>query len=108
MIAFESFKELITSMNKTEEELDNFNKNIENIFGSDSVCMYFDPLEIIRNSIINILQNEFSESKEGAEWFIYEGYSQIKNGGTEIKYDDKEWYIKSLEDYYEFLCSLRK
>lgn len=108
MIVFESFEELITSMNKTEEEMGNFNKNIENIFGSDSICMYFAPLEIIQNSIINILQNEFGESKEGAEWFVYEGYSQIKNGGTEIKCDGKEWHIKSLKDYYEFLCSLRK
>jgi hypothetical protein len=108
MITFESFKELITSMNKTEEELGNFNKNIENIFGSDSVCMYFTPLEIIQNSIINILQNEFNESKEGAEWFVHEGFSQIKNGGTEIKDNDKEWHIKTLDDYYEFLCSLKE
>lgn len=107
MIAFESFKELITSMNKTEEELDNFNKNIENIFGSDSVCVYFAPLKIIQNSIINILQNEFSESKEGAEWFIYEGYPQIKNGRTSIKENGKIWDIKNIKNYYDYLVSLQ-
>lgn len=108
MITKESFKQLVISMKDMEEELHAFNKSAEKIFGADSVCMYFAPLEIIQNSIINILQNEFGESKEGAEWFVYEGFSQIKNGGTEIKYEDKEWHIKSLEDYYEFLCSLRK
>lgn len=108
MITKESFKQLVISMKDMEEELHAFNKSAEKIFEADSVCMYFAPLEIIQNSIINILQNEFGESKEGAEWFVYEGFSQIKNGGTEIKYEDKEWHIKSLEDYYEFLCSLRK
>ena len=54
-----------------------------------------------------ILQIEFNETKEGAEWFVCEGFYQIENGGTEIKDNEHEWHIKTLDDYYEFLCSLK-
>ena len=107
MITKESFKQLVTSMKDMEEELHVFNKSAEKIFGADSTCMYYNPLEIIQTLISNILQNEFNESKEGAEWFVYEGFYQIENGGTEIKDNEHEWHIKTLDDYYEFLCSLK-
>lgn len=108
MINYDTFKKIVGMMEEVEEELHKFNKGVENVFGSDSTCMYVAPLETVQNTVIDILQTEFNESKEGAEWFVYEGFSQIKNGGTEIKCEDKEWHIKSLDDYYEFLCSLKE
>ena len=106
MITLDTFKRMVGLMEEVEDELHVFNKTLEKTFGADSTCMYYAPLAIIQDSLINLLQNEFNESKEGAEWFVYEGFYQIKNGGTEIKDDNKEWHIKTLDDYYEFLCSL--
>lgn len=47
------------------------------------------------------------EWEEGAEWFIYDGLSQINRGGTEIEENDKTYTIKSLKDYYDYLISLK-
>jgi hypothetical protein len=108
MITLDTFKRMVELMKEVEDELNIFNKNLEKTFGVDSRCMYFAPLEIIQNSIVNVLQNEFSESKEGAEWFVHEGLAQIKNGGTSIEENDKIWDIKTIKDYYDYLTSLQK
>ena len=91
-----------------EEELEIFNKSAEKIFGEDSTCMYYNPLRIVQSLIINVLQNEFNETKEGAEWFVYEGFFQIENGGTSIEENGKIWNIKNIKDYYDYLVSLQK
>ena len=70
MITKESFEQLVISMKDMEEELEIFNKSAEKIFGEDSTCMYYNPLRIVQSLIINVLQNEFNETKEGAEWFV--------------------------------------
>ena len=107
MITKESFEQLVISMKDMEEELEIFNKSAEKIFGEDSTCMYYNPLRIVQSLIINVLQNEFNETKEGAEWFIYEGLSQIKRGGTSIEENGKIWDIKNIKAYYDYLVSLQ-
>lgn len=108
MITFDTFKEMINMLQTVGVELDNFNRGIERILGEDCTSMYYAPLNIIENSIMNILENEFNESKEGAEWFVYEGLSQIKKGGTSIEENGKIWNIKTIKDYYDYLVSLQK
>lgn len=108
MISYNSFKEMINLLNTIGVELDNFNRGMERILGSDTSSMYYAPLNIVENYIIEILQTELGESKEGAEWFIYDGLSQINGGGTEIGENDKTYTIKSLKDYYDYLVSLNK
>ena len=106
MIKYESFAKLINYYHIMNQEINRFNDYVDKIFGSDTRSMYIKPLEIIENLIIEILQDELGESKEGAEWFIYEGLSQIENGGTEIGENDKVYKIKSIKDYYDYLVSL--
>ena len=69
--------------------------------------MYYNPLRIVQSLIINVLQNEFNETKEGAEWFVYEGFFQIENSGTSIEENGKIWNIKNIKDYYDYLVSLQ-
>ena len=108
MIKFETFEKIIKLLDDVSFEVDNFNDGLEKVLGSDSCCMYYEPCEIVKNSIIEILQIEFNETKEGAEWFIYEGLSQIKRGETSIEENGKIWDIKNIKDYYDYLVSLQK
>ena len=107
MIKFETFEKIIKLLDDISLEVDNFNNGLEKLFGSDSYCMYYEQFNIVQNSIIEILQIEFNETKEGAEWFIYEGLPQIKNGGTSIEENGKIWDIKNIKDYYDYLVSLQ-
>ena len=108
MIKFETFEKIIKLLDDVSFEVDNFNDGLEKVLGSDSCCMYYEPCEIVKNSIIEILQMEFNETKEGAEWFIYEGLPQIKRGRTSIEENGKIWNIKNIKDYYDYLVSLQK
>lgn len=108
MINYNSFKEMINLLNTISVELENFNRSMEKILGSDTSSMYYTPLNIVENYIMEMLHTELGESKEGAEWFIYDGLPQINSGGTEIEYNGKKWNIKSIKDYYDYLVSLNK
>ena len=107
MLKFETFEKIIKLLDDISLEVDNIKDGLEKVFGSDSCCMYYEPFNIVENSIIEILQMEFNETKEGAEWFIYEGRSQIKRGGTSIEENGKIWDIKNIKDYYDYLVSLQ-
>ena len=106
MIKFETFEKIIKLLDDINLEVDNFNDGLQKLLGSDSYCVYYKPFNIVENSIIEILQMEFNETKEGAEWLIYEGLPQIKRGGTSIEENGKIWDIKNIKDYYDYLVSL--
>ena len=106
MIKFETFEKIIKLLDDISLEVDNFNDGLQKLLGSDSYYMYYKPFNIVENSIIEILQMEFNETKEGAEWFIYEGLPQIKRGRTSIEENDKICNIKNIKDYYDYLVSL--
>ena len=107
MIKFETFEKIIKLLDDISLEVDNFNDELQKLLGSDSCCMYYKAFYIVENSIIEILQVEFNETKEGAEWFVYEGFPQIKRGGTSIEENGKIWNIKNIKDYYDYLVSLQ-
>ena len=108
MVKFETFEKTIKLLDDIGLEQDNFNDGLQKVFGADSYMMYYVPLSIVDNYVIDFLQTEFNETKEGAEWFIYEGLSQIKRGGTSIEENGKIWNIKTIKDYYDYLISLQK
>jgi len=110
MITFDTFKLLVNSIHLAELECDSFNDSMERVLGNDTNSMYLKPLELINELVIDVLQTEFNESKDGAEWFVYEGINQINRGGTKITdiSTKKEWNITSMKEYYDYLCSLSK
>lgn len=108
MVKFETFEKTIKLLDDIGLELDNFNDGLRKVFGVDSCTMYYVPSSIVDDYVIDFLQTEFNETKEGAEWFVYEGYSQIKNGGTSIEENGKICNIKTIKDYYDYLISLQK
>ena len=103
---YESFAELVNLIHLMKIETDRFNDSMDSLLGEDTRSFYIKPLCIVEHSIIQILMNDFNETKEGAEWFVYEGLEQIENGGTELTYNGKTYKIKSIKDYYQYLTSL--
>ena len=107
MISYEEFETLIDLLKKSHEESRRFNKALEEVYGQDSSVWYYTQYDIISEHVIRILELN-GESREGAEWFVYDGLEQIEKGGTEIGYHE-EWYkIKTIHDYYDWLMNLKK
>ena len=105
---YESFEKMINCLDEIKKESDRFNKGLQNLLGGDTYSMYYTTEEIYEKCIIDVLISEFGESKEGADWFVYEGLTQIKDGGTSITENNKKWKIKNIKDYYNYLVSLQK
>lgn len=108
MVKFETFEKTIKLLDDISLELDNFNDGLRKVLGVDSCAMYYVPSFIVDNYVIDFLQTELGESKEGAEWFVYDGLFQIKHGGTSIEENGKIWNIETIKDYYNYLISLQK
>lgn len=103
MIKYESFEILIDLLKSSYEECERINDCIYNLTSNkDTRSMYLKFYDIASEYIIRILEIE-GESREGAEWFVYDGLNQIENGGTEIEDDGKIFKIKTIKDYYDYL-----
>lgn len=107
MVSKETFVNICNIVKDVEERLRKDNKVLENLFNKDfrgnkpfdTNLMWFWPLSAVSEILSEILKDS-GESKEGIEWFIYEGLPQIREGkGTQV--DDFE--VKSIEDYYDYL-----
>lgn len=93
-------KRLVKLRDGMEKELDGFNSNMDKTLGGDSRSMYLGPLQIVDNNIIDWLMAFLYESKEGAEWFMYEALDTISHGGsTLVETNGKKYEIRSIEDY---------
>ena len=114
-MTLDEFKYLLEMYEKVTARCDKFNNLLENALNfpleenhyvSDSFSMLVFPIQAVSNIIIQFLVN-MGESKDGAEWFMYEGLDQIKCGGTELEVNKKKYNINSIEDYYNFLKDIK-
>ena len=93
-------KRMIELRDGMEKELEQFNSNMDNVLGGDSRSMYLGPVQLVDNHIIDWLMSFLYESKEGAEWFMYEALDTISHGGsTLVEANGKKYDISSIEDY---------
>lgn len=93
-------KRLVGLRKGMEKELEAFNSNMDKALGGDSRSMYLGPLQIVDNHIIDWLMAFLYESKEGAEWFMYEALDTISHGGsTMVETNGKKYEVRSIEDY---------
>ena len=107
MINFKSFMSLINLLEASYNECRRINNCIQTLAqNDDTYSMYFVCYELVAKTVIEILQSE-GETKEGAEWFVYEGIEQMKSKGTEITVDKKTYKIKTMRDYYDYLSNLK-
>ncbi len=93
-------KRMVELRDGTEKELEEFNSNMEKALGGDSRSMYLSPMQLLDNCIIDCLMTFLYESKEGAEWFLYEALDTISHGGsTIVETNGKKYELRSIEDY---------
>lgn len=93
-------KRMIELRDGMEKELEQFNSNMDNVLGGDSRSMYLGPVQLVDNHIIDWLMSFLYESKEGAEWFMYDALDTISHGGsTLVEANGKKYDISSIEDY---------
>ena len=93
-------KRMVELRDGMEKELEQFNSNMDNVLGGDSRSMYLGPVQLVDNHIIDWLMSFLYESKEGAEWFMYEALDTISHGGsTLVEANGKKYDISSIEDY---------
>lgn len=106
-MTYKTFENIIKTYKQLTKRCDEFNQVMEKALNisldgdkdrADSVSFCLFPVEAVDKIIIDILIDE-GETREGAEWFVYDGLDQIDNGGTEIN-DTK---INSLEEYFNFI-----
>lgn len=96
---------LLSLRENMDKELDKFNHNMEAALGGDTRAMYREPVEIVDNFIIDWICRVLSESKEGAEWFLYEAYPTItSDNATKVEVNGKTFKIASVVDYVA-MCS---
>ena len=95
---------LLSLRESMDKELDKFNQKMDAALGGDTRAMYREPVEIVDNFIIEWICSSLSESKDGAEWFLYEAYPTISSGNaTKVEINGKEFKIASVVDYV-FMC----
>lgn len=106
-MTYQTFENIIKTYKQLTKRCDEFNQIMEKALNisldedkdrADSISFCLFPVEAVDKIIIDILMDE-GETREGAEWFVYDGLEQIDNGGTEIN-DTK---INSLEEYFNFI-----
>lgn len=92
--------ELLALRTNMNNELDKFNQKMEAALGGDTRSMYRGPVDIVDDFIIGWLMRILGESKDGAEWFLYEAYPTISYGdSTKVEVNGKEFKIASVVDY---------
>lgn len=96
----EELEKLIELRKGIADEMERFNSNMDKVLGGDSRSMYLGPVQLVDNHIIDWLMAFLYESKEGAEWFMYEALDTISHGGsTLVETNGKKYEIRSIEDY---------
>lgn len=108
----ETFLRMIEIYKQTYKRCEEFNNDLENIikkpfndsdYKNDATVMFFWPLQAVTEAFMAMLM-DMGESKEGAEWFIFEGIDFIDNDkNAEIEENGKSYIFKSYEDYYNYL-----
>lgn len=96
----EELEHLMALRKNVDNELDQFNKKMDAALGGDSRSMYRAPCQWVDDSIIGWIMRHLKESREGAEWFLYEvSDSLASDDGRAVEVDGKKYSIKSIEDY---------
>lgn len=102
---------LLELRRKMDNEMDDFNKNMDAVLGVDSSSMYRTPCNILDDYIVDWIVRRLDDSKEGAEWFLYEFVLGIYKEGSEklslVECDGKKFHIRNTVDYVNMCMELR-
>lgn len=107
----DELESLLEFRNRMDTEMDNFNTNMDAILGGDSRSMYLTPCTMLDDYIVDWIVRRLDDSREGAEWFLYEAVPEISKGYSDhssiVEADGKKFHIRNTVDYVN-MCLERK
>ena len=101
-ILHEELERLMALRKNVDNELDQFNKKMDAVLGGDSRSMYRAPCQLVDDYIIDWIMRRLKESKEGAEWFLYEvsgSFSPDEEHAATVEVSGRKYLITSIKSY---------
>lgn len=96
----EELEKLLELRKGIENEMDLFNKKMEDVLGGDTRSMYCGPSHLFEDYLVKWIMRNLNESRDGAEWFLYEALGQISKGGsTFVVENGKKYTLHNVADY---------
>lgn len=96
----EELEKLLELRKGISDEMEQFNKNMEGVLGGDTRSMYFGPSHLFEDYLIKWIMRNLNETRDGAEWFLYEALKPISNGGsTFVVANGKKYTLHNVAEY---------
>ena len=96
----EELEKLLELRKGIEDEMEQFNKKMEGVLGGDTRSMYFGPSHLFEDYLIKWIMRNLNETRDGAEWFLYEALKPISNGSsTFVVANGKKYTIHNVAEY---------
>ena len=73
----EELEKLLELRKGIENEMDLFNKKMEDVLGGDTRSMYCGPSHLFEDYLVKWIMRNLNESRDGAEWFVYDAMNTI-------------------------------
>lgn len=107
----DELESLLEFRRRMDNEMDNFNTTMDAILGGDSRSMYRTPCTMLDDYIVDWIVRRLDDSREGAEWFLYEAVAEISKGDSDhssiVEADGKKFHIRSTVDYVNMCMELK-
>lgn len=103
----EELEKLLELRKGIENELEQFNKKMEDVLGGDTRSMYFGPSHLFEDYLIKWIMRNLNESRDGAEWFLYDAMSTISHGeGNVVEANGRTFLITKTSEYVHMCFEL--
>lgn len=107
----DELESLLELHRRMDNEMDNFNTTMDSTLGGDSRSMYLTPCHMLDDYIVDWIVRRLDDSREGAEWFLYEAVPEISNGNSDhsslVEADGKKFHIRNTVDYVNMCMELK-
>lgn len=107
----DELESLLELHRRMDSEMDNFNTTMDSTLGGDSRSMYLTPCHMLDDYIVDWIVRRLDDSREGAEWFLYEVVPNISNGYSDhsnlVEADGKKFHIRNTVDYVNMCMELK-
>jgi hypothetical protein len=103
----EELEKLLELRKGIENELEQFNKKMEDVLGGDTRSMYFGPSHLFEDYLIKWIMRNLNESRDGAEWFLYDAMNTISHGeGNVVEASGRKFLITTPSEYVHMCFEL--
>lgn len=103
----EELEKLLELRKGIENEMDQFNKKMEDVLGGDTRSMYCGPSHLFEDYLVKWIMRNLNESRDGAEWFLYDAMNTISHGeGNVVEFSGRTFLITKPSEYVHMCFGL--